>query len=188
MVEPTYKLHTKGGFPLNTESLRTNDSVPPSDTVDNKSEIEQVLERYSDMVYRLAFARTKNRYDADDILQEVFLRYIRRQPDCRDEEHRKAWLIRSTINCSKSLFSSAWFRNITPIPDTLSCEMKEHSEVYYAVMALPARYRTVIHLYYYEDYSTAEIATLLACKDSTIRSRLHRARTLLRKQIDADIL
>ena len=173
---------------MNTESLRTNDSVPPTDTVDDKPEIEQILERYSEMVYRLAFARTKNRYDADDILQEVFLRYIRRQPDCRDDEHRKAWLIRCTINCSKSLFTSAWFRNITPMPDTLSCEMKEHSEVYYVVMALPARYRTVIHLYYYEEYSTAEIAALLACKESTIRSRLHRARAMLRKQIDADIL
>ncbi len=159
---------------MNTESLRTNDSV------------DEILDRYSTMVYRLAFARTKNRFDADDILQEVFLRYIRSKPTCCDEEHCKAWLIRTTINCSKTLLNSAWFRKTTSLNDTLYFEMKEHSEVYYAVLALPVKYRTVIHLYYYEDYAVAEIAELLHSKLSTVKSQLHRARKMLRVKLKGE--
>lgn len=140
------------------------------------------------MVYRLAFARTKSRYDADDILQEVFLRYIRRKPDCETEDHRKAWLIRTTINCSKTLLTSAWFRKITPLEDTLVSEMQEHSEVYYAVLELPAKYRTVIHLFYYEGYTVAEMAALLHCRVSTVKSRLHRARNLLRAKLKGEVI
>lgn len=160
---------------VNTESLRTNDSV------------DAILSRYADMVYRLAFARTNNRFDADDILQEVFLRYIRSKPALNDEEHRKAWLIRTTINCSKSLLTSAWFRKTAPLEDTLLSEMKEHSEVYYAVLTLPVHYRTVIHLFYYEDYSVEEIAGLLKEKSSTVKSQLHRARNLLREQLKGEL-
>ena len=109
-----------------------------------------VLSRYADMVYRLAFARTKSRYDADDILQEVFLRYIRSAPDFQEEEHCRAWLIRTTVNCSKTLLMSAWFRKTVPLDDTLVAEMRETGEVYDAVLRLPKAYRTVVHLYYYE--------------------------------------
>lgn len=161
---------------MNTESLRTDDSV------------DEILDRYSAMVYRLAFARTKSRFDADDILQEVFLRYIRFKPDCRDEEHCKAWLIRTTVNCSKTLLTSAWFRKTAPLNDTLYSEMEEHSEVYYAVLSLPAKYRTVIHLFYYEEYAVAEIADLLKCKQSTVKSQLHRARIMLRAKLKGEAI
>ncbi len=163
---------------MNTESLRNARALDDS--------VDEILDRYAAMVYRLAFARTKNRFDADDILQEVFMRYIRSTPDCRDEEHRKAWLIRATINCSKTLLTSAWFRKTVPLDDTLLSEMTEHSEVYYAVLSLPAVYRTVIHLFYYEEYAVAEIANLLDCRQSTVKSRLHRARNLLRQRLKGD--
>ena len=157
---------------VNTESMRyartQNDSV------------DEILQQYADMVYRLAYTRTQNRFDADDILQEVFLRYIRFAPSFAEEEHRKAWLLRTTINCSKSLLTSAWNRRTAPLEDVFTLELKEKSEVYYAVMALPASYRTVIHLYYYEEYDVADMAKLLNCRQSTIKSRLHRARNLLR--------
>lgn len=164
---------------MNTESLRNARALDDS--------VEQVLGSYANMVYRLAFSRTKSRFDADDILQEVFLRYIRSTPECQDEEHRKAWLIRATINCSKTLLTSAWFRKTAPLDDTLFSEMKEHSEVYYAVLELPVKYRTVIHLYYYEDYEVAEIAALLSCKPSTVKSQLYRARSLLRDKLKGEI-
>lgn len=93
---------------MGNESLRTNDSV------------DEILDTYGRMVYRLAYARTKNRYDADDVMQEVFLRYIRSGKEFADEEHRRAWLIRATINCSKTLLSSAWFRKTSPLEDTLN--------------------------------------------------------------------
>lgn len=161
-----------------------NESIDriPLNTPDGQS-AEALFDRYGDMVYRLAFLRAKNRYDADDILQEVFVRYLRYAPVFRDEEHCKAWLIRATINRTNSLLSSAWFRRTAPLDDTLSTEMQETSEVYGAVMKLPRKYRTVIHLYYYEDYSTSEIARILSQKEATIRSRLHRARALLREEL-----
>lgn len=147
-----------------------------------------VLSRYTDMVYRLAFARTKSRYDADDILQEVFLRYIRSAPDFQEEEHCRAWLIRTTVNCSKTLLMSAWFRKTVPLDDTLVAEMRETGEVYDAVLRLPKAYRTVVHLYYYEGYSVAEIGGLLGCKEATVKTRLHRARNLLRDTLKGEAI
>lgn len=143
--------------------------------------VEAVLSRYADMVYRLAFARVKNRFDADDILQEVFLRYIRRNPVFNGEEHRRAWLIRVTINCSRTSLSSAWSRLVSPVEDTLAEEMETRSDVYYAVMELPVRLRTVVHLHYYEGLSVPEIAGMLDCSPSAVKSRLHRARAHLRE-------
>lgn len=199
-----------GGITVNTESLRNartlDDSIDEANEAkgnrreedilrqeeqpggtEGADESEAVLSRYAAMVYRLAFARTGNRYDADDVLQEVFLRYIRSKPAFAEEEHRKAWLIRTAINCSKSLMTSAWFRNTTPLDDTLLSEMKDHSEVYYAVLTLPVHYRTVIHLFYYEDYSIEDIARLLKSKPSTVKSQLHRARNLLREQLKGEL-
>jgi len=165
---------------VSTESLRNARTLNDS--------VNETLDRYASMVYRLAFTRTKNCFDADDVLQEVFMRYIRSTPDFRDEEHRKAWLIRTTINCSKTLLTSAWFRKTVPMEDTLCTHMKEHSEVYYAVMELPAQYRTVIHLFYYEDYAVADIAVLLGCKQGTVKTRLHRARNMLREKLKGEAI
>lgn len=141
--------------------------------------IEKTLEKYANMVYRIAFSRTKNKYDADDILQEVFMKYIKYNLDYTSEEHKKAWLIKTTINTSKTLLTSAWFKKTTALPDHLYTTMEEKSEVYYAVLKLPARYRTVIHLFYYENLSIAQMSSLLQIKETTIKSQLHRARKLL---------
>lgn len=173
---------------MDAESMRTNDSFPAKAKQNFSAlSVGEVLDRYSHMVYRLAFSRTKSRYDTDDVLQEVFLRYIRSAPDFSDEEHRKAWLIRITINCSKTLLSSAWFRKTAPMDDTLYVEMRDKSEVYYAVMELPIKYRTVIHLFYYEKYPVKEIAFLLGSKESTVKSHLHRARGLLKEKLKGEI-
>ena len=164
---------------MDTESLRTNENCRPS--------ANAVFNQYADMVYRLAFARTGNRYDSDDILQEVFLRYLRHEADMTDDAHRKAWLIRATINCSKSLLGSAWMRRTVGLKDDLYTEMKEHSEVYYAVLGLPRKYRTVIHLYYYENYSVAEIAQLCSSRPSTVKSWLYRARRQLEQKLKGEM-
>lgn len=164
---------------MNNESLRTNDSMPC---------VEELLERYASMVYRLAFARTQNRHDADDILQEVFLRYIRCAPEYMTEEHRKAWLIHTTLNCTKSLLSSAWFRRTVPLEECLQSKMQPYSEVYDAVMRLPVKYRTIIHLYYYEGYTVRKIAHLLCTKESTVKSQMHRARQKLYHMLGEEML
>ena len=141
---------------------------------------EKIIKYYSSMVYRLAFARTGSRYDADDILQEVFLRYVKKQPVFSEEEHRKAWLIRVTINCSKSLWNSLWRRKIEPLEDNIVFETKEDIDLYQELQKLPPKYREVIHLFYYEDMSLEEISQVLNRKNSTIRTQLTRARAMLR--------
>ena len=139
----------------------------------------QAAERYGAMVYRLAYAQTRSRCDADDIFQEVFLRYHRSAPAFETEEHRKAWLLRVTANRTKSLLASPWRRRAAPLEDVYAYTDPEESAVDAAMASLPPKYRAVIHLYYFEGYTSDEIAGLLECKPSTVRSRLSRARERL---------
>ena len=141
--------------------------------------------RYSDMVYRLAFARVKNKYDADDILQEVFLRFIRIKEKVNNDEHAKALLIRITINCSKSMLSSSWFKRTEQLNEHLSVS-DPNFDTLDAVLRLPQKYRTVIHLHYYMGYSVDEIAVFLKSKPSTVKSQLHRARQKLKIDLEGE--
>ncbi len=140
---------------------------------------EKITRKYFPMVYKLALNQTKNRDYADDVVQEVFLRYIQKQVDFQSEEHIKAWLLRVTVNCSKNTFTNSWFKKTEGISEDISFETPEKSEVYYEVLSLPAKYRAVIHLFYYEDMSVADIAKILGSKESTVKSQLHRARNML---------
>ncbi len=141
---------------------------------------EAVVERYSGAVYRLAYSMVRSKSDADDIFQEVFLRYVRKKPAFESEEHCKAWLLRVTINCAKKYWASSWVRRTEGLSDSLSFTLPEESAVDAALQALPSGDRSIIHLYYYEGYSTAEIAAMLGLRESTARTRLTRARDKLR--------
>lgn len=148
--------------------------------------LHQIIGRYSTMVYRLAYARTHNRADAEDIYQEVFLKLYTQNPDFESEEHRRAWLLRVTANCSVSLFRSAWrwhTRLTAQIPEP-SGQPSGASPLPESIDRLPKRYRTLVHLYYYEDLSVSEIAKLLGEKPSTLRSQLTRARQRLRRDLE----
>lgn len=142
---------------------------------------EKVIRYYADMVYRLAFARTGTKHDADDIFQEVFLRYVKKKPIFKDEEHRKAWLIRVTINCSNTFLSSLWRKKTQELTMDVIFESKESQDLYVEVKKLPPKYREVIHLFYYEDMSLEEISLTLNRKNSTVRAQLTRARGMLKK-------
>lgn len=146
--------------------------------------INQILAKHSNMVYRVALSQTKNKQDADDVFQEVFLRLIKKDPQFQNYEHEKAWLIRVTINCSKKIFSSAWFKKTSPLKDELSFTTKEKSDVYYAVIELPRKYRIVIYLYYYEEYSVLEMSQILSLKESTVKTHLYRGRKLLEEKLE----
>jgi len=147
-----------------------------------KDSIDEVLSLYADRIYRIAFARLKNQSDAEDIVQEVFMRYISYENTFSNEEHRKAWLIRVTINCTNSLLRSAWFKRTTALNEDIPIHMEESesNELVKEVMKLPEKYRIVIHLFYYEDLSIKEIAAMLNMKESVVKTRLHRARNLLK--------
>ena len=142
--------------------------------------IEEIIEKYSDMVYRLAMARTRNEESAQEVFQEVFLRLSRKLPDFQSEEHEKAWLIKVTINCSKTFLMNKW-RNVTlELPENLPAEEIQIKEIYDTVMTLPQKYRTVIHLFYYEDMSLKQIANILGINENTVKTRLLRAREKLK--------
>ena len=139
--------------------------------------------RHAPAVYRLAYARTGSRADAEDVMQEVFLRLVKAGPDFDSEEHAKAWLLRVASNCA-NLFRLPWRKREEPLDENLSApERPEEGSVTQAVLSLPARYRIPIHLYYYEGYSVAEIANILGRSEGTVKSRLFRARDLLRNQL-----
>lgn len=144
---------------------------------------EEIIRASFDMVYRLALSQTKSIANAEDVTQEVFLRFVENRRKLKSSEHIKAWLIRVTINCSKSVFNSSWFRKTVPLDNEIAFDTPEKSEVYYAVQSLPTKYRTVIHLFYYEDMSVKEIADCLNMKDSTVKSHLFRGRELLKKEL-----
>ena len=148
---------------------------PPDD-----ARIEACVRKYQNTVYRLAYARTHNRADADDIFQEVFLQYVRVRPSFESEEHEKAWFIRVTINRANSLWARAFRRRDEPLDDALPAPETPGRLLDDELRRLTPAYRTVLHLFYYERYTTAEIARLTGCRESTVRARLTRARAQLR--------
>lgn len=144
----------------------------------------QVVERWGDMVWRLALARTASVPDAEDVFQEVFLRYFRHEDRFQSDEHRKAWLIRCTVNRAKSVFASPWRRRTVPLETAEEVGVEDdYREVYSAVLALPGKYRAVIHLHYFEGLSVAEMAQTLDMPEGTIKSQLSRGRALLRDML-----
>ncbi len=147
------------------------------------SSTDKIIREHFNTVYRLALAQAGNVSIAEDITQDVFLRFIQSNTEFVSDEHIKAWLIRVTINCAKSVFRSAWFRTSVPLKEELSFDIPEKSEVYFAVQDLPLKYRTVIHLFYYEDMNIKEIAQCTSSKESTVKSRLFRGRELLREKL-----
>lgn len=154
-------------------------------TIDNKISTDEIIEKYSDMVYRIAYARTQNVYDAQDITQEVFLKYIKVKKEFRDEEHRKAWLLRVAVNTGNTFVKSAWARHRATLTEAEEQPYvnDDKSEVYYAVMELPEKYKVIVHLFYYEEMSIKGICEVLRISETAAKSRLHRARALLKSKL-----
>lgn len=143
--------------------------------------VDEIVNKYANMVYRIAFTQMKNKADADDIFQEVFLRLCKAEVAFETDEHIKAWLIRVTINTCRKSFSSSWNTKTTEMPEDLMHEDEyQDFEIVPAVKSLPEKYRTVIHLFYFEDMAVADIAKALESTVSTVKSQLSRARNLLR--------
>lgn len=142
---------------------------------------EELLERYASTVFSAAYAMVKNREDAEDIAQDVFLSYVRTKPAFESAAHEKAWLLRVTINRCKSFFRSAWQKRTTGLtedfPDTSFTT--DEIAVVEAVNRLPKKYRQVVYLHYIEGYATGEVAALLGIPQNTVLSQLSRARKLL---------
>lgn len=153
-------------------------------------EMDQLIGRYQNMVYGLALARTGSPADADDVFQEVFLACFQSGKIFRDEEHRKAWLLRTTVNISRRYTASTWRKKTVPLSEREDAPVlfKEPEEnlVWEAVQSLDEAYRLPIYLFYFQELSTAEIAKALSLRPGTVRMRLSRGRDMLREALKGD--
>ena len=143
------------------------------------SELEEVMGRYQTMVFRLAYSYTRSRSDAQDLCQEVFLRYFCSRPPFASEEHRRAWLLRVTVNRCKTHLTSWWVRRTVPLDDRIPMPEPEPLALDEALRQLAEKDRLVIHLFYYEECSTREIARMMRTTEGAVRTRLTRARQCL---------
>lgn len=148
-----------------------------------KRDHEEKIEKYSATVFRCAYSFVKNRHDAEDIMQEVFMKYLTKTPSFVDENHEKAWFIRVTINMSKNYLRSFWFKNREELPEdfTGNNEGESNSEIWSAIYELPEKYRVTIIMHYIEGYSIKEISQILKKKPSTIGTWLERGKKRLKQ-------
>lgn len=144
---------------------------------------EVLVEKYKDHLFAAAFNVCKNAADADDVVQDTFLQYHITNRQFENEQHIRAWLIRVAINKSKNINLSFWRQKGVPLEEymeTLTFETPEAQTLFTEVMKLPEKYRIVIHLFYYEDYTIREIAKIMNVTESNVKVRLTRGRRLLR--------
>lgn len=151
----------------------------------DEARLERAIGTHQASVYRTAYNYTLNRMDAEDITQEVFIRYLARAPEFRDGEHEKAWRLRVTVNLCKALRRSAWFRKRAPL---VACEAPadDRHPVFESVKQLKPMYRITVYMYYYEGYSVGEIARITGASETAVQSRLHRARQTLREILEGE--
>lgn len=148
--------------------------------------LEPVYEKYKDNIFAIGFNYFKNSIEADDVVQETFFKLARSGKDFESEEHLRNWLIRVAVNECKRVSLSSWVKKKVSLEEysgQIDFETKEESRVFTAVMSLPKKYRQVIHLYYYEDCSTAEIADILGISRTAVTTRLLRGREKLKQDL-----
>lgn len=142
------------------------------------TDIQEPFEKYKDDVYRLALSYTKSRTDAEDVCQAVFLKLMESSVTPGKE---KAWLMQAAANTCKNLLRSSWWRKTDSLDETIPESVPEDlTHVYQAVMTMEPKYRVVIYLYYYEQYTTKEIAALLRITQTAVTTRLSRGREMLK--------
>ena len=146
--------------------------------------VQELVEMYKNNIYAAAFNICKSSADAEDVVQETFLQYYITKKEFDDEKHIRYWILRVAINKAKNIQSSFRRKNETTLEDyieTLTFETPESRELFEEVMKLPEKYRVVIHLFYYEDYSVKEIAKILRVTESSVKVRLSRGRAKLKE-------
>lgn len=149
--------------------------------------LESLVTKYENTLFRAALAILGDVPEAEDAVQDTFLRYLEKKPQFREEGHERAWLLKVTANGCKSRLRTRKRRPTEELTDRCPAPEGGDNGVLEAVMALPADQRAAVHLYYYEGYSTDEIAGILGQRPGTVRARLSRARDALRKMLEGDV-
>lgn len=150
----------------------------------NEPEVERILQAYGDMLYRTAYVLLGNPHDVQDALQETLLRYLEKAPAFMSSAHEKAWLLRVTSNCCKDCLrfrKRHTYMDLEPLRECLPAQEHPHLQELYA---LPAKWKTVLMLYYFEGYSVKEIGEILGLSESAVKKRLQRAREALRLEME----
>lgn len=147
----------------------------------------ELVDKYSAMIYRLAYVRLNSNADAEDITQEVLLKYIRADKKFKDEEHRKAWLLKVTTNAVVSHIRSqkrSQMVDLEEIEEVVAAPENKHRDLKYVIEQLPEKYRMVIHMFYYEELSIKEISEITGDSEGTVKSQLSRGRDKLKKLLE----
>lgn len=150
------------------------------------SYIQYVLDTYSQTLIKLCYTYVRNVCDAEDITQDVLVALLKRGKPFESADHERAWLIRTAVNKSKNHLKSGWIKRTVPLCDAAESESdgsNEKNQVMEAVLSLPEKYRTVIHLFYYNEYSINEIAGIIGKKPATVGTLLARGRGLLKEMM-----
>ena len=153
--------------------------------------VEDLIRQHQKHLFAAAFSVCQNASDADDVVQDTFLKYHLSKKEFSSPEHIKAWLLRVAINKAKDIGRRTWRWNavsLDEVAQTLTTEQTEDTWLLAEVMKLPAKYRIVLHLFYYEDYSVAEIANILKVSEGSVKTRLSRARSMLRNNLKEDLV
>ena len=154
-----------------------------------RTDVEQLIKKYKNSICKLAYSYLKNMDDVQDAYQSVFENYFKSMPQFSNEEHEKAWFLRTTANVCKNMCTNAWKKRVSIIDDYSNHEQffkqdKDISfELFEEIMKLPYKYRAIIHLFYYEGYPVTEIAKILGITVSAVKTRLNRARNMLKKNL-----
>lgn len=154
-------------------------------SLEEYANLELCVEKYSDLLFRTAYFQCKNRCDSEDIVQETYLRYMKKRPNFKNEEHEKAWFIRTTINLSKDYLKSYWVSKTAELNSDIPCMMESDYELMDTISRLPQKYRLVIQLHYIEGYSLKEISEILKKKPGTIGTWIDRAKKEIKKWSDS---
>lgn len=155
----------------------------------SEQEVNRAVEKYADTVFRICILHLKNKSDAEDIFQEVFLKFALNDQEFENANHEKAWIIRVTINACKDLIKSFFRSRTISIDELISVADEEKEDLSYvleAVLKLPVKYRDAIYLHYYEGYSALEIGEILGKNENTVYSILSRGRSMLKESLEGD--
>ena len=151
--------------------------------------IEGIYIKYRDRVFAVGFNYFRNSMDADDVVQETFLKLLRSNKDFESEEHLRNWILKVAVNECKRVTLSSWFKrreSLEEYADKLIFEEVGDRDLFDKVMRLPKNYRQVTHLFYYEGFSVKEIAGILGIRETTVTTRLSRARKKLKDQLKGE--
>lgn len=152
----------------------------------HSNRLEELVTRHENTLFRAALAILGDVQEAEDAVQDAFLRYLEKRPELKDENHEKAWLLKVTANRCKSVLRSRKRHPAVELLDVYPAPDSDTGELVEAVLSLPASQRAAVHLFYYEGYSTGEIAAILGQRPGTVRSHLSRGREALRQKLKGD--